>query len=777
MLRPARVGLLTATPTVGDIRNAVQVATSAWGGRYFPIVDIDRGKRLVRRFEQLSVDVLWSLTQNDAAEELATQAGFEWRGRSPYGPFDPPGDGPSTRLLEPHHLARSVSAVGALATWSPDDPLAALLAVWLGDFATHEYGEMCRERFAGIARTVVVEPGVELDPDLVRLISPITATAMDIDYTGEGPGPGFVVVNPENPTDLLRFWNIRASGGNVVPWVLYAEERLEPAIEAWLEALLVAGGVPRWSHGDGTPGSLYLGVTPFVDKDSVPPTLKRLLDGQSIELLPGHEGRGGWRDMHPLSTEFRRTFSVDVDPRVGSVELPLPSLPWASGRPPSQWPGIIAAEVTVSAENGLDPERTTAVPRVRRLASLLDSRGVSDDSFCRPNGHGGVYSVRAAEGTVLLILSHPVAVFEGLFNQDGWTLEQSDDGRFASRLDHRLGGVTYELANQPAAREILLRAAKRGDLGSEFDTLRSLAVTKRGAWPDGLMDRRTPEEYARGLIFKLAEQRLLRATLPLTCPSCRNVFALDSDELADELTCGFCDHRFPLALVLAWLGPKAKWRYRIAGHVSEARLRAALPVIATTAVLAKLARGGFDTCIDAKGLKIRRSGQEFAEFDIATVVDTFRPTVVLGEVKAHGEINAGDIANLSLAQQALRENGVECFILVATLKAAFSSDETDLLRSYCEQSAELLVSDYTQAPLALPLTFTSDQLSAGWLSEEHPWRWGEHWRGVAATARASCMRNLGLEEIQPVGSLAERSFDFRWKRDAAVRLPELRRDQ
>lgn len=764
MLRPARVGLLTAAPTLDDLRHAVHAATSAWGGMYFPIVDIQGGGGNKLWFEQLSIDVLCSLVEHDSANELAQQTGFRWAGRPPYGPFDPPQDGLSTRLLESDHLASPQGAGLALADWSAEDPLSTLFTVWFGDFGADEYGQRCRARFAARGRTIVANSEGVLDPDLLHLASPVAATTFQIEYRGDGPGPGLVVVDPASPADLLRFWNIRAAGGNVVPWPVGGEGVVEPAISAWLEVLLETNQVSRFSGADDTAGSAGLYVWPNRTGGTAPPALKKLLDSHGIEVLPGHYGRGGWRGTHPLSTEFRRTFTIDVDTRVAAAQLPLSALPWASGRPPSAWPGIVAAEVRVSSENGLDPDRTMAVPRVRRLASLLDRYGASDDSFHRPNGQGGIYSVSAAADHVIVALAHPVAIFEGLFDRTGWVFEQSDDGRFASRLDHRLGGANYQLANQPAAREIMLRAATRSDLGANFEMLRAKAETARGSWPNGVLNRLTPKDYTRSLILQLTDRKLLRSVLPLTCPSCGNTFALEPDKLSDELVCGFCDHRFPLASVLARMGPKnTQWRYRIAGHVSEGRLEAALPVIATTSVLTRLGRGGFDNKLEAKGLKFSISRTERAEFDVAMVVDTFQPIVVLGEVKSHGIINAGDIENLGFAQRALRETGVECFILIATLKEAFSTEETELLRDYCQKAGELLLSDHSATPLALPLIFTRDQLSVSWHSDDHPWRWGEGWRGLASIAKNSCMKNLGLNEITTEWSEDGPAYEFFWK--------------
>jgi len=101
-----------------------------------------------------------------------------------------------------------------------------------------------------------------LDPDLLRLASPVAATTFQIEYRGDGPGPGLVVVDPASPADLLRFWNIRAAGGNVVPWPVGGEGVVEPATSAWLEVLLETNQVSRFSGADDTAGSAGLYVWP-----------------------------------------------------------------------------------------------------------------------------------------------------------------------------------------------------------------------------------------------------------------------------------------------------------------------------------------------------------------------------------------------------------------------------------------------------------------------------------------------------------------------------------
>ncbi len=121
MLRPARVGLLVARPTLDDVQKAVEAATSSWGGIYFPIVDVPGFDDLDRRLERWSVDVLWPLTTDGAVSTLVDRPGFRWVGRSPYGPFDPPQDSLSTRVLDASWVLGSSGLKLVLPRWAESE--------------------------------------------------------------------------------------------------------------------------------------------------------------------------------------------------------------------------------------------------------------------------------------------------------------------------------------------------------------------------------------------------------------------------------------------------------------------------------------------------------------------------------------------------------------------------------------------------------------------------------------------------------------------------------
>ncbi len=568
-----------------------------------------------------------------------------------------------------------------------------------------------------------------------------------------------MLIDPNEPTDLLRYWNLRASGGNVLPWPLGHEQLIERFARSWILGFISGDQLPKRIRGDGTPLPPHVTVWSTQDHAGHAQPVEELLNDVGLGAVPGDDFIRSWTGTHPMTTGFIRSFNAEVTPRAAGVSILLPALPWPSGRRRGRWPGIVAADISIFGEYGLAQERTMAVPRIRRLADLLGRPDVGFGSFRRPNGEGGVYAVQADEESVRVPLVQPVAVLEGLFDEPDWRFSQSEDGQFAARLAEILSNPTTSAASEPAIREVLLQAARRSDTGMPFDALLRAAINARDNWPV-MLSRQTPKEYGRNLLLWLLERKLLRMVLPVTCTSCRSRLILGPDELDTEVRCSFCDDSFPLALPVAEAGRKSAWHYRIAGHVPESRLQAALPVLAVTSLLGALARGG-SMQSHAMGTEIVSPGRR-AEFDIATIADSFIPEVVLGEVKSHHHIDRNDIDNLAWAQEHLRGKGIECYILIATLNDSLSRDEVVALRNYCEHAKELLHPNGSMTPLALPIVLTRQELSVNRFDDKHPLKWSKPGRGLSAVALTSCKQKLGMRAVRPVPSEDKWTYEFEW---------------
>lgn len=765
MIRPARIGLLVHRPPMRELRAAVEAATSAWGGVYFPIVDVARSGDHLRRMETLGVDAVWAITEDPATEGMASASGFRWAGGGAWGPFSPPESAMAQRTLSSEWLVGLPNVSTVLPSWADRHPLGDLFATWFGSFGDNDDAKARAARF--LSRGEAIEVG-SCDQMLAvaNATTPIALTAREIQYIGYRPGSaGAVVVDPADPADLLRFWNLRACGVNVVPWPLGHEDVVEPIVRIWLEQLIENDWLPRLARGDGAPLPPHIGVWLQRGETALPSgPLRELLNEYHLEpWLAGAGTVGRLRGQHPLMTEFTRLFDIEIDARAGSATIPLPRLPWPNDHRPGNWPGVVALDVDLYRESGLDPERTAAIPRVRRLCSLQQWLGRAWQPFQRPNGEGGIYAVQAADDSFQIPLAHPTAIMEKLIDNDALKVSQSDEGRFAARLGMRLGLPLADVANQPALREVLLAAARRDEAGVKYNTLFQIALKFRGPWPESvLLDRRTPEQYARNLILWLLERKLLQTVLPVRCPSCRSNLRITPDDLSAEICCSFCDLDFPLALAITSAGPKhSDWLYRVAGHVPYTRLQSALPVLSVTSVLASLTQGGFDTQPQTAGLEIAESGRG-AEFDIATVVDTFRPVVVLGEVKSHKPIDNNDVENLAWAQELFRSKGVECVILIATMEEALTDGEVQILRRYCERAPRLIQHDGSLAAMTLPIVLVKRQLSVDRHSDDHPYKWSHPGRGITSVALASCQTNLGLGEFDLADRDEEGMPRLRW---------------
>jgi hypothetical protein len=198
-LRPARVGLLTGSKTDAVVRRASALACSAWGGVYYPILTAS-DPDLPRTTERLAVDFLYPLDDDRETRDLCDAAGLRWRGRSPWGPFDPVQDGFTTRLLPPDRLQFADVRPRVLPVWEAGDPHAALYEVWLGHHLDDAEGMRQAAAYRDDA-TVVELPLSNEFPDLGDVTTPVSATGAGLFYTGDGAGAVFVLVG-DDPQDL-----------------------------------------------------------------------------------------------------------------------------------------------------------------------------------------------------------------------------------------------------------------------------------------------------------------------------------------------------------------------------------------------------------------------------------------------------------------------------------------------------------------------------------------------------------------------------------------------
>jgi hypothetical protein len=744
-VRPARLGLVFA-PTHETIRHAAHLACSAWGGLYFPWIDPRNPKSAERTAEALSVDAFVPLDATAGSDTLARKAGFFWRGMTGDA-FGPPMDVIAGRVQGPEWLMDERLTNAVSPQWDPEDRLASLFNVWFGGYGESDYERKIGERFASVAARIDLSPGEPL-PNLSEWITPIHLTTGRVECTGS-PSLGFVLVDPESATDLALFWNTRAQGSWAFPWPAGYEERVTGAARAWFAQALSSGQVAHVRSGSGQDLGPHLTLWSTDASPRISAALAEFLGAGSPTIeTPETMLPWGWTGTHSLRTGFSRTFSIQLKDEVEDLHVGIPRNDPGWERTPSREIGVVAAQITIFSESGLPTGYTVGVPRIRELSDVLDRQNVPIwPPFERPTGDGRVIGVRADAEEVIV---RPVAtslLFAQLVADAGWKVGQSDNGRFASRLIDMLGGVHSQVANQPAIRAVLDDAARTPN-GRHLARLRDTARHKQGDWPPEFMD--TPERraaYPTGAVYHLIQTKLLRAALPVKCPSCAITMRLSPEELATELRCEMCYKTFPLGLAIAAAGGRATWLYRLAGAVPLDNLRETLLLMAVLGAFSDWT--GFmapSTMPHTLGLEVR-TDEGRREVDLSLVLDdSGRPTVILGEGKSwRGDVDRNDLEGLIQIQSYLRAKGIETFVLAATFRDKLTPEEVGALRDMAEKAPKTL--ECHQSNPALPIIFTGRDLSLPRTHSDHPSRWGDRRPTMPLLALESCKRNLGLRDV------------------------------
>lgn len=758
-LRPARVALVADEWTRELLLKAVGLATTVWGGLYYPMFRSGEA-HLERALEEGAIDVVHAIDRADESNDLGP--GFQWRGRGDFGPFAPPRDTFATRLLGHHLLERhGSSALAPMVTWRDDERLHDLFCIWFGRFPADAYAAEQSAVLSAGRSIVGVLP--EQLPPMADGAGPIGWTTTCIDYTGDGGRACVVLLEPDDVEALRFFWNLRAHGSSVFPWVPSSASRLQPGLDFWIEGQRRLGRLHEWKSGDGSRSGRFVGLAQGAscsesDRQDLVSYVKEHHDLDAWNERGLSDNRG-WLGQHPFSTDIERSFSAEASTSVLSV--PMPPLPWSDRRRRHTLPGIITAQVRVHGTHGDDARQDTiAVPAIRRLASLLST---NEGPFARPTGEGVALAVQASDESVSVPRVGFEQLFREFFDPAGWTVGQSSEGRVSTQLIRLLGGYESMDANQPAVRAVL-QAAARDARAKPLPVLLEEARKRRGQWPDnfGRVDER---QYANRVVYRLLHQGLLRPVLPVTCPRCSTIEDVRPEDVRTEMTCGLCAERFALGLALAVTGKSATWHYKLAPHIAPAQLQSTLPVMATMSVLQGLPRTSH-AISPVLGLTLKDPEQSWAcEVDIAALVADGPGTVlVAGEVKSwRDDISEQDLDNLlRVARMSKSQLGVECVVLAATLRDRFSDEERESLRRLCREMGGRGFPHHSLIFPALPLVFTGPDLSLPWLSKEAPWRWAGSSSNylLADLAEASCKRNLGLASWDYKGS--DDGFDFTW---------------
>jgi len=704
--RPLRIGFVVLSGDLPSFRKAVRFCTALWGGRFNPIIPVDRPEA-AQLVEVFRPDFLVPLGDDPA---IAT-----FVGRYPHLPnplfgddlFYPPNHGREggSHVLDIQNLLshwrekpdfkRLLEDGVRFPRWDEGDALAdAMLALFGGYPAKDEIGIDYAAIFAEAtaAIDVPVKPDEALSAELLKHPTPMffSRLALTPHYRSRNKWnyPGVYVGDAGSGIDLINFWNLRSCGTSLLFVDLASSQRTAEFVAAHLDQLRgeLAGRdefrrkPAIWSQQETAEAArAVIGGEGFISCTlgdgswnglNVRPQLMHL--GSEVALGVMGEGRG----------RPNVRFALKEKPFSGSVwfhqQHLVASISLIGGRPDSM-------------------NHTFAPPYIPELNEFA-ARGMHYDyRSLRLEGETVGIVIDAADHDIDLTSMSVPELIERALGLAGFKAKVSGSGLITRQLVTRMGGVGGGRAFKiPGVRKLLkthgptASFTKKGALqligqtdaatGAKFQEHNRLFIEPR--------DHRT--DLTPPMVFgHLVEKGLFRIGVDLTCPVCQLASWTPIDTVSQKSQCPLCGSDFDATRQLI----DSEYAYRRSGVLGlEKNTQGAIPVVLLlqqlSVNLAGLRNEGlfgdsYDLVPTDNG-----SGLPTCETDFCILLPEPRSdktTVLIGECKdVGGAIDENDVEHLRKVADAFPAERFEVYILLAKL-APFSQDEIDFAKSLNEK--------------------------------------------------------------------------------------------
>lgn len=717
--RPLRVAWAIRDGDIGSFRSAVQFSNALWGGRFNPIVVVDRKESADFIVEQFRVDMIFPVGDSEPVRSYPARFSYLPKPFMHDDLFLGTGEYASPcQILDVHnalvHLRRETEWEEfkkhgvRLYRWKPDDPLADALSIHLGAFPrAGDVGVDYEAHFleATDAKEFEIDMASELPADLFRhpTVSSLSGYGLQrrLSFAPTWDHAGFYSGDAENFDDLVTCWNLCAAH---IPLFFVDPNRLErygATIGAWEETLRPVVSRRRfesernlalWARFDPanhTAERIRELMKPFQGKAS---TVCRV----EADSLTGDAVRPPVMNFDDVSTlgivssEFgkpRVSFALEARPFDGDN--------WFRSQM------LVASVSFIGASRG-DNEHTFSPPYIPELNEFYSREMVFDYGKLRSEPQGLGLIVDAAE-TGESVHGLPVAdLIQRIFDLSGFDSRLSDGGLIVRQLIAQLGGVDRARAFKiPGVRRLLktfsptesftkrtalqlIGSRDPGNPGASFQDHENLYIEPR--LRGGKLSPQAVFEF-------LVEKGLFRIGAELECPNCSLPSWTALDALKQRLVCELCGHEFDATRQLM----REDWRYRRSGVLGRERnAQGAIPVILTLQQFDVNLSGALFRHLYSPSLNVEpKPGLELpkCEIDFVWVLPQYHPSktaVLIGECKDSGNsrrgeersgtIDAHDIENLRRVADAFPSARFDAFVVLAKL-CPFTAEEIARARS------------------------------------------------------------------------------------------------
>ena len=495
-------------------------------------------------------------------------------------------------------------------------------------------------------------------------------------------------------TDLVEFWNIRATGRMVVFVPIAAYRNFEPSIRAVATEGRYRINQEIENHADlqkgpSVPEATFEEVCNWVDTLGLGPLPRRCWRprfGPEIERYIGDI------DVAEISAKEGEEISILDDGRMTPVKVIPP--PYLEDRAPYQefsW----SVEVTMSG-GYTQPEYMFSFPNEPEVEAVAQGAVIGALPPARLGRRGLVVHRDRPRSTIALIPVRTADVFQALFRQAGLRGEASEPGRYAEQIIKKMGSLHGDcrIFKICGVRKVLDRLSKGSTL-----TKGNIRDIVEDTNPDNYNQINWRPELYEDLILRygqkrplnfstifdlLLEKRVIRPGSVFECRSCSKREWYHVSEFTEEYTCRFCFTRQRVSF-----GSSLEWQYKADGpfQIGDSA-QGSVAVILSLWRFEHLShlRGRYVTSQKLTAQDTRRK----YEIDYAYVVMGMFDTsyeLVLGEAKSFGEFTEDEVEKI--AEIACRFKH-KPYIAFSTLKDSFSDAERSRVRQLVDRGYRVI---------------------------------------------------------------------------------------
>lgn len=723
--RPLRVCWAIKDGDFASFREAVRLNHALWGGRFNPIIVVDHLSEAHALVESFRVDLIIPLGQAAEVKEFAD--GYKHL-ISPFfygGIYAGEGSNSRSQVLDIHNaIVHSENTPEwsqfkkngpRIYSWNSEDPLSDIFLMQLGAYPEKDNKFVDYESiFKGAVQPseVDIKRGESLAADLLKYpnISSLSRYQIRRHYviSSSWDYPGFFLGDASNFSDLVAFWNLRASDISLLFVDRSQIGRYVQVITEW--NLYVSEMLAYRVRPEDRRGAIWYrssDATENIDLSEIQPLIG---SNQYIQCRVDEFLWNGMNLKPPLmylgeSTSLGVQIDDDGAPK---ISFGLGDRPYAN----DVWFHTQHLVASVSFVGGLfgNNDFTLNPPYIPELNEFYARSMRFQYNQLRIESERIGLIIDAVDGDSFVYALPTDNLYEKVFELAGFKVKVSRAGLIARQLMTQLGGVQgARVFKIPGVRRLI----KEHGPTSSFRKREALNLigsadpedpTKKFKDYEGLYleprDRNSKLDPTNVFDY-LVRKKLFRIGMDLVCPHCglKNWFPVD--DLSQRVNCQMCDKPYDATSQLV----NSEWWYRRSGVLgAERNAQGAIPVALILQQLdANLGIGRsyqYSVSLELEATK----GQAFALCEVDFVWLIPRPfsektIIVIGECKDQGRgshtngggtISENDIAKLRSVADSFPTDRFEVYIVLAKL-CDFTQKEIELAKSLNDRSIQRVI--------------------------------------------------------------------------------------